>query len=73
MKNKNDFSKFVSTDDVVTHMESLRDEEQRQHLIRFFKTGKGPRRVISKRSQPGKQFCVTRGEPGIAQLLLPVS
>jgi len=41
MKIKKNITKFVSTDDVVTHMESLRDEEQRQHLIRFFKTGKG--------------------------------
>ena len=31
----------MSADDVVAYMETLRDEEQRCQLIRFFKTGKG--------------------------------
>lgn len=31
----------VTAKDIITHMESLRDEKQRQELMRFFKTGKG--------------------------------
>ena len=27
--------------DIITHMESMRDEQQRRQLMRFFKTGKG--------------------------------
>ena len=27
--------------DIITYMESLRDDKQREELMRFFKTGKG--------------------------------
>ena len=33
--------KQLTADNIITKMESMRDEEQRLHLIRFFKTGVG--------------------------------
>lgn len=31
----------MSANDIITRMEAMRDEEQRRHLLRFFKTGVG--------------------------------
>ena len=32
---------FNTAEQVMAHMQSLGDEQQAQHLMRFFKTGKG--------------------------------
>ena len=41
MEVKKSISKRLTAEDIICHMESLHNEKQRKHLMRFFKTGKG--------------------------------